>query len=83
MNSGFAVLATILSAIIGLAIISVLVSQYSQTSGIVTASAQGFGYIIQQAVAPVTGGGAQLGSSLGSNVGLGTNLGNSLGMSLA
>lgn len=46
---------TIGLAIIGLAIISVLVSRNANTTGVIQASASGFGNDIAVATAPVTG----------------------------
>lgn len=48
------VIASILTAIIGVAILAVLVGQNSQTSGVVTAFANGFSSILKVAVSPVT-----------------------------
>lgn len=45
---------TIATAIVGLAIIAVLVSRNANTSGVLGAATQGFGYDIGAAVAPVT-----------------------------
>lgn len=46
---------TIATAIVGLAVIAVLVSKNANTSGVLSAATSGFGYDIGAAVAPVTG----------------------------
>jgi len=48
---------TILTAIIGVAILAVLVSQRSNTAGVLTAGGQAFSGMLGAATAPVTGGG--------------------------
>ena len=45
----------ILSSVIGLAILSVVVSKNAQTGGVIQAFATGFGSILATVVAPVTG----------------------------
>lgn len=55
------------TAIVGLAIIAVLVAKGSQTSTVISTIAQGFGADIQAAVSPVMGSGSALGSSVGLN----------------
>ena len=62
-------LITIITAIIGVAIIAVLVSQKSNTSGVLTAGGKAFSSILQTAVSPVSGG------SLGGGLFGGTNSG--------
>jgi PRD1 phage membrane DNA delivery len=47
---------TVLTAIVGLAIIAVLVSNNANTSGVITAGSKGFAADIAAAVAPVTSG---------------------------
>ena len=49
-----------LSGVLGLAIISVLVSQRSQTSGVISSAAGGLSSIIQAATSPVTGSGGNI-----------------------
>lgn len=44
---------TILSAVIGVAIIAVLVSRNSNTSGVISAGASGFSSILNSALKPV------------------------------
>ncbi len=46
---------TVLTAIIGVAIIAVLVSRNAQTGGVITAAGQAFANDLTAAVAPVTG----------------------------
>lgn len=46
---------TIATAIVGLAVIAVLVSRQANTAGVLSAATSGFGYDIGAAVAPVTG----------------------------
>ena len=62
---------SIVTAIVGLAILSVLVSKNANTAGVISASAQGLGTALSAAEAPVTGGsglgGLQLPSLGGSN----------------
>lgn len=48
---------TVLTAIIGVAIIAVLVSRQANTSGVIQAGAGGVSQLISAAVSPVTGGG--------------------------
>lgn len=57
--------AGVATAIIGLAIIAVLVSQNAQTSGVIQSAASGFGNVISAAVGPVTGGGGTSGIGSG------------------
>jgi len=46
---------TILAAVIGVAILSVIVSKNSNTSGVINAGASGFSSILSTAESPVTG----------------------------
>jgi hypothetical protein len=55
---------TVLTAIIGVAIIAVLVGSNAKTSQVVQSAGQAFSGALQAAESPVTGGGG-LGSSLG------------------
>ena len=48
---------TVLMAIIGVAIIAVLVSPKAQTAGVLQAGGSAFGNILQGALSPVVGGG--------------------------
>ena len=59
----------IITAIIGVAIIAVLVSNQSNTSGVLTAGGNAFSSILKTAVSPVTGGGGL--SGLTSNLATG------------
>lgn len=47
---------TIATAIVGVAIIAVLVSTKANTANVITSATKGFGTIISDAVSPVTGG---------------------------
>lgn len=47
------IVAAILLAIIGVAIVSVLVSQQAQTANVLTAAGKAFGGVLQTAVSPV------------------------------
>jgi hypothetical protein len=75
---GHAILAFV-SAIIGLAIVAVIFSKRANTAGVIGAAAGGLGYIINQAVSPVTQGAtSSVGSSAASATGaVGTMLGGS------
>lgn len=55
MNNITEAVVTILSAIVGVAILSVLVSPKSQTAQVVQAVASGFGNSLAVAMSPVTG----------------------------
>lgn len=48
---------TVLTAIIGVAILAVLVSKQSQTGNVIKAASSGFAQDLQTALSPVTGGG--------------------------
>lgn len=61
-------LIAIITAIIGVAIIAVLVSKQSNTSGVLSAGGNAFSNILKTAVSPVTGG-----SSIGGGLFGGTN----------
>lgn len=52
---------TVLTAIIGVAIISVLVSKNAQTAQVLSAGGNAFSNILSTAVSPVTGGGGLFG----------------------
>lgn len=47
---------TVLSAIVGLAIIAVLVSKQANTAGVITSGGSAFAQAVTAAVSPVTGG---------------------------
>jgi cell shape-determining protein MreC len=55
MNSMTEAVVTILTAVIGVAIISVLVSRKSNTTGVLQAGGNAFSSILGVAVSPVTG----------------------------
>ena len=48
-------LTVLLAAIIGVAILSVILSKNSQTSAVITAGSNGFGSLLKAAEAPVSG----------------------------
>jgi hypothetical protein len=68
-----------ISGVLGLAIVSVLVSQRSQTASLIQSAAAGLSQIIGAAVSPVTGGGSGA-ASVTSNFGLGNSLGNNFSL---
>lgn len=53
----FTSLVSIATAIVGVAIIAVLVSKNANTAGVLSAAGNAFGYDLGVAVSPVTGGG--------------------------
>jgi hypothetical protein len=59
---------TVLMAIIGVAIIAVLVSRNAQTGSVLTAGGNAFSGILGSALSPITGGSGFTGPSLGLNV---------------
>lgn len=63
MSSIMESITTILLAVVGLAIVAVLVSKKANTSGVIQAGASGFSNAIGVAAAPVSG--ASVGLSLG------------------
>lgn len=62
MNDLWQNIVTIATAIVGIAILAVIVSKNSNTTGVISAATSGFAQDIQAAVSPVTGGGLGLGS---------------------
>lgn len=60
MNGIGAEVATIATAIVGVAILAVLVSRNSQTAGVIQAAASGFSNALGVAVSPVSGGAVSL-----------------------
>lgn len=76
MNS----LVTVATAIVGVAILAVIVSRNSNTSGVIGAAGNAFSNALGVAVSPVTGGGSGLGSmNFGSpSYGLGSGYGLSM-----
>lgn len=65
----------VLTAIVGVAIVAVLVSKNAQTQQLITSVGSTFSSIIKAAVAPVSGGTSSIGSSLSS---VSSDLGNGL-----
>jgi len=63
-------IAGIATAIIGLAIIAVLVSQNAQTSAVIQSASSGFGNILMAAVSPVTGNTGTMVSSYPNSTGI-------------
>lgn len=55
MNDFFHLIETVAALIVGVAIVSVLVSKNAQTPAVIQASASGFGNSLAVAEAPVTG----------------------------
>jgi hypothetical protein len=70
MNQLVNSMTVLLSAIIGVAILSVLVSKNSNTTGVIGAASTGFEGILGAAEGPITGNGVGAGTGLGS---LGSN----------
>lgn len=68
MNELTSSVVTVLTAIIGVAILAVLVSRNSNTSGVIKAAAGGFAQDLGVAVSPITGGSQAFGFA--SNSGL-------------
>ena len=56
MNQITETVVTIATAIVGVAILAVIVSRRSNTAGVIQAAASGFGNALNVAVSPVTGG---------------------------
>ncbi len=63
---------TVFTAIIGVAILSVLVSPKAQTSSVIQAIASGFGNSLAVAESPVTGNSVQINTSYPNSNGLGS-----------
>lgn len=57
MNELTTAVVTVLTAIVGVALLSVLVSKNANTAGVINAGASGFAQDLGVAVSPVTGGG--------------------------
>jgi len=62
MNEMWSSIVTVATAIVGIAILAVIVSKQSNTAGVISAAAGGFAQDIAAAVSPVTGGGFGLGT---------------------
>jgi len=60
---------TVLMAIVGVAIIAVLVSKNANTTGVISAGASGFSQSLSTALSPVTGSGGGFGSFTGGGAG--------------
>jgi hypothetical protein len=58
---------TVTTAIIGVAILAVLVSRQSNTSGVISAASKGLAQDLGAALSPVTGGGFTVGNGLINN----------------
>ena len=56
LGKGFSEIVVVLTAIIGLAIVAVLVSNRAQTANVLTAAGGAFSTVIKAAVSPVVGG---------------------------
>lgn len=68
MNQLVNSMTVLVSAIIGVAILSVLVSRNSNTTGVIQAASQGFGSMLSAAEGPITGAGGGMGlGTMGSN----------------
>lgn len=74
MNGFYTALVTVLTAIVGVAIVATLVSKNAQTPQVISSFWGGFSQALGAATAPVTGGGASGYGSIYSGVmgGLGT-----------
>lgn len=57
MDNAVAGIVTIATAIVGVAILAVLVSKNANTSGVITSAGNAFGTALQAATGPVTGSG--------------------------
>jgi hypothetical protein len=68
MSEGLTVISALASAVIGLAIISVIVSKNANTASVISSAATGFGNIIHAAVQPVSGSGT--GGNLANSTGI-------------
>lgn len=55
MNHAMGEIVTIITAIIGVAMVAVLVSQKANTSKVVSSATGGLGYLLDVAMSPVTG----------------------------
>jgi hypothetical protein len=71
MSEGIQAISGILAAIIGLAIVAVIVSNNANTSNVINAGGTAFSGLITAAVSPVSGAGASANSILSGTTGLG------------
>lgn len=65
MSEGVSAIAGILAAIVGLAIVAVIVSKNANTSSVISAGGTAFSGIISAAVSPVSGTGTGITSLIG------------------
>lgn len=63
MKDAFEAIMAIAAAVVGLAVVAVLVSKQSNTAGVIQGASSGFASIIGAAVAPVGSGGSPFGGS--------------------
>lgn len=61
---------TIFTALVGVAIVAVLVSRNANTAQVIGAGASGFAQDLAAAVSPITGGSSSFGGFAGGNAGL-------------
>jgi hypothetical protein len=61
---------TIFTALVGVAIVAVLVSKNANTSGVISAGASGFAQDLAAAVSPITGGSGSFSGFTGGNNGM-------------
>lgn len=73
---------TIATAIIGVAIVALLISQKSNTTGVIQAAASGFSNALGVAVSPVTGSSVSVNTSYPNSSGVGLSLPNLPSLSL-
>jgi hypothetical protein len=59
---------SVLIAVVGVALISVLVSKNADTSGVITSGGNAFGNILGVAISPVMGGGSRSSMTMGYNL---------------
>jgi len=71
MNNAVGAIVTIATAIVGVALLAVLVSKNAQTPQVLTSAGNAFSSAITAAVSPITGGGSSLNTNIGSSYGLG------------
>jgi hypothetical protein len=70
VSSIFAALVSVLTAVVGLAIVAALVSRNANTAGVAQSILGGFASDISAADAPVSSGGGGFGSGIGSGMGM-------------
>lgn len=69
MNEMWSGIITVATAIVGIAILAVIVSKQANTVGVISSAAQGFAADIEAAVSPVTGANALGGMTLSGGAG--------------